>query len=107
MNGTDAVTHYHSGSLIDTDFAVNYALFANIPNLQFGFNGYYAQQLEDDTVGGVKYANGYRLQKVAVGPQVIYYFNQATAVALKWQHEVIAKNGPQGDKIWVEFAMPF
>ncbi|MBB2983402.1 SphA family protein [Paraburkholderia tropica] len=106
FNGTNPDTDYHSGALVNTDFGVNYAAIPSMPNLKFGINGYYAQQFQDDTLHGVSFNNGNRLKKLGLGLQVIYFFNPAAGIALKWQHEFDVRNGPQGDRIWAEFVVP-
>lgn len=83
INGADPDTGYKSGALTDIDFNVDYAPFKQMANLQFGLNGYYTQQIQNDSSNGVTVGTGNRMRKLALGPQIIYYFNRTTAIALK------------------------
>jgi hypothetical protein len=106
VNTTNNATHYHSGAVDDTDFALNYSFFPSMPQLQFGVDAFYAQQITDDTQNGVKVGDGSRLQELGVGPQVLYSFGPGKGIAFKWQDEAIAKNAPSGQRFWVQFAFP-
>jgi len=106
FNGANPDTGYKAGAITDVDFNIDYAPFEKMPNLQFGINGYYAQQIQNDSQNGATVGTGNRLRKLAIGPQIVYYFNRTTAVALKWQNEVVARNTTKGNRIWVEFTTP-
>lgn len=106
FNSKNHDTNYRSGGVINTDFDVNYSFFKDLPQLQFGLAGFYTQQIQDDKLDDDTVGDGNRLRKFGVGPQILWYFNQAAGVAVKWQHELGVKNGPEGDKIWVQFSFP-
>jgi hypothetical protein len=105
-NSRNHDTGYRSGGMINTDFNINYSFIEDLPQLQFGLSGYYAQQIQDDEINGDVVGDGNRLRKFAVGPQLLWYFNAAAGVAVKWQHELGVKNGPVGDRLWVQFSFP-
>jgi hypothetical protein len=75
--------------------------------LFFGVGGYYIKQVTDDEINGVKVGpDGFRLQRAAVGPQIVYYFSEKAGIAAKYQHEFATENGPEGDRYWVQFVVP-
>lgn len=99
-------TQYQSGDLFGTTYAVGYRPFAGHPEWQFGINGFFVQQINDDEIRDVKVPTGFRLRKLAYGPQIIYWHSPAVAVLVKWQHETAVKNAPKGDSIWLQAAFP-
>ncbi len=105
VNGTNPDTHYRSGTYMISDFGLNFAPIKN-PKWWAGVNGFYTKQFTDDTIRGAKVGDGFRLEHFAIGPQVMYYATPAVAYALKYQHEFIAHNGPQGDRFWFEVVVP-
>ena len=42
----------------------------------------------------------------AVGPQVRYQFAKG-GIAFKWLHETWAENRPEGERLQLQFAVPF
>ena len=89
------------------DRGVNWAPFASISNLFFGVGGYYVNQFTDDEINGVKVnPDGFRLRRIALGPQVVYYFSQKAGIAAKYQREFETENGPEGDRFWIQFVVP-
>jgi hypothetical protein len=50
--------------------------------------------------------DGFRLEKIALGPQVIYYTSPKSGIVGKYQREFETENGPQGDRYWIEFVTP-
>jgi hypothetical protein len=85
---------------------VTYRPFDRLPRLALGLNGFYQDQLTDDTQNGVSYNNGNRLMVFALGPMVEWDFTSATAILFKWQHELVARNTISGERFWVMFATP-
>ncbi len=102
----DHRTNYQSGNYIDIDYGVTYRPFDRLPRLALGLNGFYQDQLTDDTQNGVSYNNGNRLMVFALGPMVEWDFTSATAILFKWQHELVARNTISGERFWVMFATP-
>lgn len=106
VNGRNDATNYKSGTVVNTDFGVNYAAVDSMPNLFFGINGFYTQQISDDKLDGIRVGNGNRLSKFSIGPQIIYYVSPGVGILAKWQKEVMAENTTKGDRFWIQFTMP-
>ncbi len=107
FNAENPTTDYQSGAIFDVDWGINWAPIASMPNLFFGITGFYATQFTDDEINNVKVGpDGFRLEKIALGPQVIYYFSKKAGIAFKYQREFETKNGPEGDRFWMQFVVP-
>lgn len=107
INAENPDTDYHSGDFFSVDWGINWAPFASISNLFFGVGGYYVNQFTDDEINGVKVApDGFRLKRIALGPQLVYYFSPKAGIAVKYQREFETENGPEGDRFWVQFVVP-
>ncbi|WP_090733090.1 SphA family protein [Azotobacter beijerinckii] len=105
FNARNHDTDYRSGNLFNVDYNFSYR-FSSMPDLQLGVVGYYTQQFSNDELEGHDVAGGNRLRKFAIGPQLFYKFGEATGIAFKWMHETSVKNGPKGDALWFQFALP-
>ena len=99
-------TRYQSGDTINFDGSAEYVPFPTMPKVHLGIQGFYFQQLTDDSLRGARYLDGYRGRAFAIGPQVRYDYWEGGAIALKWQHEFDVENRTRGDRIWLEFAVP-
>jgi hypothetical protein len=107
LNADNPETDYHSGASFDVEWGINWAPIASIPNLFFGIQGYYIDQFTDDQINGAKVGpDGFRLERNAFGPQLIYYFSPKAGVAAKYTREFEAKNAPEGDRFWIQFVTP-
>jgi hypothetical protein len=104
VNSVNHVTDYHSGN----EFIVDYnAGFRLTPMWQIGASGYFYKQVTDDTQHGQSVnGNGNRGQAFAVGP-AIAYGTRKFSVALKYQREMMVRNRPEGNRIWLQMYMPF
>lgn len=101
-------TKYYSGAYTNTDVQASYRFFSSLPKLALGLSGYYFQQIEDDKINGeIAYGTGYRGMAVSAGPQIRYDAWDHGAIALKYQHEFMAENRPQGDKFWLQVGVAF
>ena len=98
-------TGYHSGSLVGVEWGVDYHPFVGLPKLSVGANGFYKQQFTDDTLHGIKLPDT-ELVSEGAGPQFGWWFSPTAVVILKWQRQFHVHNGPSGDLIWIEFAVP-
>lgn len=109
LNTTNGSTHYHSGADFENDYALHYTAFPSaLPNVNFGVQGYFYKQIQDDTVSGQSYNNGNRGQSFGIGPQItINMFHNRGGIDIKYTHQFAVRNQPKGEKIWVEFAIPF
>jgi hypothetical protein len=100
-------TQYYSGSYVNTDYHVGYR-FNSLPKWEFGVSGYYMKQFEDDKqYGEVVNGDGNKGQVFAFGPQISFDAWEHGSIVLKYQHETMVENRPQGEKIWIQFAVPF
>jgi hypothetical protein len=107
FNAENPATDYHSGATFNVDWGINWAPIASMPNLFFGFQGFYITQFTDDEINNVTVPpDGFRLKKIALGPQVIYYFSPKAGIAAKYQREFDTENGPEGDRYWIQFVFP-
>lgn len=107
FNAENPATDYHSGATFDVDWGINWAPIASMPNLFFGIQGFYVTQFTDDEINNVTVRpGGFRLEKIALGPQIIYYFSPKAGIAAKYQREFDTENGPEGDRYWIQFVFP-
>jgi hypothetical protein len=107
VNAENPATHYHSGDFFSIDWGIDWAPIASIPNLFFGIQGYYITQFTNDEINNVTVGpDGFRLQRAALGPQIIYYVTPKTGILAKYQHEFDTENGSEGDRFWFEFVTP-
>jgi hypothetical protein len=106
INFTNAATHYRSGDSLTVDYAVHYRPFESIPKLRFAVQGYVFRAVQDDTVNGVKYLNGFRGQAFAIGPQIEYDIVPRGGILFKYQQEVDVQNRSKGSRFWVEYSQP-
>jgi hypothetical protein len=66
---TNPATNYHTGALIDIDFAIS----EHLGQFQIGLAGYYAFQFEDDTINGVRVPpDGRRGEVLTLGGVLAY-----------------------------------
>lgn len=98
-------TRYRSGPTAGLSFGAGYKPFAEL-HWDFGFSGYYVDGLSDDEVDGQDVAGGGRSKKFAIGPKVVYWFTQNTAVVAQIHHETEIENGTKGDLFWLEATFP-
>ncbi len=98
-------THYFTGTVIDDDFAV-----ANrIGNWEFGLAGFYAQQVQRDTIRGTSvYPNGDRLLALGLGPVASYTFPKLRSeVKVKFLRNLYDQNSISLSELVVSYAMKF
>lgn len=109
INTENKATGYQSGADFNNDWGVNYNAFPNaLPNVNFGLQGYNYAQFGDDTVHGVLYNNGNKGRSFGIGPQItINMFHHKGGIDIKYTHQFGVRNQSKGDKIWVEFGIPF
>jgi hypothetical protein len=105
-NSKNHSTDYISGNMFDLDFYAGVKPLDNLQNLQIGVNGYLVEQFSSDRVAGQNVPGGNNQRKFALGPQITYWLNPAAGLIFKWEHELYVRNGPIGDRFWIEFAFP-
>jgi hypothetical protein len=106
FNSKNPQTQYESGNYVDVDYAVGYRPIPTLHALELSVVGYWFEQLTDDKLNGNPYLGGARSKVFALGPQVRYQFAKG-GIALKWLHETSAENRPQGERLQLQFAVPF
>lgn len=115
FNTTNPATHYHSGSSIVSDFAVNYyPMFHALPNLFVGGTGYIQRQIQDDTqyghvvhtVFGQPVSAGFRTNANGIGPQIGLRIMHRGGIILKYTHTFAVQNAAKSDAVWLELSFP-
>jgi hypothetical protein len=102
VNYNDPATHYRSGD----EFTWEYVGMINITKkLAVGANGYLYQQATNDWQDGSPVAGGNRGRDFAVGPEVRCHFGHVVLIA-KYQRDTLVQNRPEGNALWIEFAVP-
>lgn len=97
MSTRNKATDYQSGNEFHVDFAAGW----NFPKSSLGVAGYYNRQTTDDRQGGMVVGDGNRGTAFAIGPTVKVQAGKVP-IMLTWQHEVVARNRSQGDKLWIK-----
>ena len=110
VNTVNSATSYVSGQEFSADYLVG---FHPSPKWAFGVNGFYRYQTTDDTQYGktavdplTGLATGVRGNVWSIGPAVTYNIPHG-CLTLKWQHDIYAQNGPEGDKFWLKWVFAF
>jgi len=103
FNTENSDTDYQSGQ----EFHLDYTLAKRFGAFTLGAGGYYYKQVTDDEQNGVKVGtDGNKGQMLALGPQLKYdYKNMSFSV--KYQHEMLVENKPEGDKFWFNLMYAF
>jgi hypothetical protein len=103
FNFENPATNYRSGQEFHFDYYAGWSL----GRWSLGLNGYFYQQVTDDEVEDIRVApDGNRGRVLAVGPALRYKLGGASLV-LSWQHETLARNRPEGDKLWLKLIFAF
>jgi len=106
FNSKNPDTQYVSGDYFDIDFAIGYRPVPSLPVLQFSVVGYYFGQFNDDRWLGRQFLDGHRGKAFAIGLQVRHEFAKG-GITFKWLRETSVENRPQGDRVQLQFAVPF
>ncbi len=109
VNTVNAATSYVSGQEFSADYLIGY----HMGKLAVGANGFYRLQTTDDKQFGrtavdplTGLATGIRGDVWSIGPALSYEIPHG-CLTLKWQHDIYAKNGPEGDKVWLKWIFAF
>jgi len=99
---TNPATHYHSGSLVDVDFAIT----EHIGRFQIGASGTYLQQVASDEVNGVTVApDGNKMKALVLGPVVNYDMPEYGAtIKVKTLMPVVIENAAKAKAIILTIA---
>jgi len=106
FNSKNQQTQYTSGDYFDIDYSIGYRPVPSVHALQFSVVGYWLDQFTDDELNGRQFLDGHRSKVFAVGPQVRYKLPKG-GIAFKWLHETSAENRPEGERVQLQFAVPF
>lgn len=107
FNAENKATNYRSGNNATLDFGASYRAFDSAPQVRVALQGFAFKQFSDDKLNGDTYLDGNRGQVFAFGPQISYDFKGGSAVMVKYQKEFKAENRPEGDRFWIQVALPF
>ena len=103
FNTRNKATDYRSGQEFHADFSASY----NFNPLTVGVTGYYYKQTTADKQNGLRVGpDGFKGEAFALGPVVRTVLGKIP-VTLQWQHEFMAHNRPQGDKLWIKTVFRF
>lgn len=102
FNLENTASDYHSGDEFHFDFEAG----RQLGPLSLGVSGYYHHQTTDDFLRGVRVGDGNRGRAFAAGPTLRYEFSTLELEGA-WQHEFIAENRPQGEKLWLRVHFAF
>jgi len=102
MNGENDQLHYRSGN----EFVWEYAGMQNITkNIAVGFNGYYYQQVTNDTQFGAIVGDGNRGRDFAIGPEIRAHVGHFVLIS-KYTRDTMVQNRPVGNSFWFQFGLP-
>lgn len=104
---TNHATNYKSGNTFNADFVVGYRPFKTRPQLQLAMTGSWYRQWTDDKENGQVFLDGFRGKQTSLGPSIRWDFKPGLAMLFKYQKEFDVRDRPQGQKFWLEFAIPF
>jgi len=96
FNTKNTKTEYQSGNEFHVDFMANQFL---AKNFAVGFQGYYYNQVSDDSGSGAK-LGGFRGESLGFGPALLWVPNFGKgklSLIAKWLHDVDHKNRMEGD----------
>ncbi len=113
VNHRDQATQYRSGKEFFWQFDAQQK-FTHREN-SIGISGYYYQQVTGDTqygkavvttnAGGAQSA-GYKGRQLDLGPQMTLRLGKRGAALLKWDHDMLVRNRPQGNSFWLQVGVP-
>lgn len=94
-------TDYDSGDEFHTDVTVG----KHWGPLAVGLNGFYYQQVTDDSGPGAP-ENGNKGKQIGWGPAINYQYKMVN-LTLKYQDEIETENKPEGSRVWFKVICPF
>lgn len=100
-NFENHATDYRSGNELHADFVAA----RHVGPWAFGVGGYAYKQLTGDSGDGAVLGD-FKGRAFALGPQVAYTAKNGINVAVRVQHEFDVQNRPEGDKLWLNIALP-
>jgi hypothetical protein len=103
MNHTDGDTNYHSGNEFFVEYSVNQSITKKVT---VGLGGVFFQQVQDDTLNGAVYMDGFRGRVLKIGPQVRFPLGKHGAFAVKYFCDTLVQNKPRGNTFWFQLGVP-
>ena len=109
FNTENHKTDYQTGTQFHFDFTVaeHLPLFGGL--IGIGANGFYYQQISDDSGSGAVFGD-FKGRTVGIGPVLSYItkiWGKDLVAELKWLPEIDVKNRLEGDYIWFKLGMLF
>ncbi|MGH8778838.1 SphA family protein [Paraburkholderia sp.] len=102
--GTNNATHYHNGPVFDVDWAIS----ERLARWQFGVTGFYANEMADDEINGVRVPGGKRFAAMSMGPVVGFDIPEIKgSVKLKVLIPVYARNSVANTLVYLGFTKAF
>ena len=102
FNTENHATQYTSGQ----EFCFDYAAAYHMGQWTMGATGYFYEQVTNDHGGNAAANDGNKGQVFAIGP-TLKYANKNMSLELKYQHEMLVENRPQGDNFWAKIIWDF
>ena len=94
-------TQYRSGNELHADFVAA----KHFGNWGVGIGGYTYKQLTGDSGDGAVFGD-FKGRATALGPQLSYTTASGLNIQGRYQHEFDVLNRPEGDKFWLNIAIP-
>lgn len=102
FNEINGKTNYKSGSEFIAEYIADYS---PVKDLWVGIGGYAYRQTTADLKNGAEFQDGHFGSAFAVGPQV-RYTTRFGSITAKWQHEMLVRNRPDGERFWLQLFVP-
>ncbi len=94
-------TNYRSGNELHADFVVA----KHFGNWGVGLGGYAYKQVSGDSGEGAVFGD-FKGRAIGLGPQLTYTAANGVNIQSHYQHEFDVQNRPEGDKFWLNIAIP-
>jgi hypothetical protein len=101
VNTENRETDYDSGDEFHTDVTLG----KHWGGFAAGLNGFYYQQVTDDTGPGAP-EDGNKGKQIGWGPAINYQYKMAN-LTVKYQDEIETENKPEGSRLWLKVIFPF
>jgi len=102
-NNPNLADGYQSGQETVTEFV---GMRKVADQLSVGLNGYFYKQVSGDVQkdGTPFNGDGFYGRALGLGPQLQYQVNENIGATLKWQHEMMVRDRPRGDRLWLQLS---
>ena len=106
FNSRNRETDYKSGQYLGLDYMATYEF---IEHFKIGMNGYYINQVTDDSApAGVPIVNGNRIRVSGIGPMLAYLSgDEKYAAEFKYLKEHSARARPEGSAVFIKLTYRF